>query len=205
MRGLITLVSLMNGSNHKHMQINEIYNKIIELVKYIPQDDDGQYVIDGQIETLIEMVNTKIASINDDEKELILLPIFHNIHSKNFRSLFLKTLENVSTATINNFLLNEAMLENDVSGVIPYLQLFRESNDKKIIMDKVNDIYISDQVKSNTKEFNNLCTLLFYTGARHDVINKMRTDLEELNETSYNLVSGILDKSSVKNPLKTAK
>ena len=161
--------------------IKEIYEKIIELSKSDSLNEDEQHVIESKVEELIELANNKLRKINDVKKEEVLLPLFDNFYVKKSRHLLLRTLEGVTTEKINNFLFNESLLENDVSGVIPYLQVFGETTDKAIIKDKANDLYVSGKFDVNTKQFNNLCTLLFYIGIRDDVKSQMVKQAEVLD------------------------
>lgn len=176
------------------MSIKEAYENIFCLSENI--NVNNQYEIDKQIDALIEKINNEIHELSIDEKEKILLPLLKDFHAQRFRSLTLRTLENVSTMGINNLLLGEVLLEDDVSGVIPYLRLFVEPNCKDIVKNKINDIYLSGKIKFDTKEFNNLCTLLFYIGVRKDVVDKMKNDLRIFNGTSRELLAGILEKEN---------
>lgn len=176
------------------MEIKEIYKKIFGLSSKTGDSAEDQYEIDSKIEVLIEQANTKIGGLSDEEKDKILLPLLKDFHKQKFRSLILRTLENVSTINISSLLLDKILFESDVSGVIPYLLVFSGPNVKNIIKEKANNIYVSGEVNSGTKEFNNLCTLLFYIGIRQDVANDMKDNLDTLEGTSKELISGILQK-----------
>ncbi len=175
------------------MDIKEIYKKIIELSSQIFNNDEEQHKIDNKIERLIEEVNIKLRSLTDEEKDRLLLPFLNDFHRFKYRTYILRTLENVSTFNINNFLLGEILLENDVSGVIPYLRIVSLSTGKDIIKNQINDIYISNKVIPETKEFNNLCVLLFYIGIRQDVANKMKQDINKLGPNSKKFITHILE------------